>query len=155
MLQRFIRFLFLCLSFSPDRRREQHNHRENFQSSKEHVQTQHDFGKVREQGEILHRTYQGQTWTYIPQGGDDRRDGCSKVIIVYGNQYKGTKEQHHISDEIPSCALNGFVTDTLSFQFDDIDGTWMDNMPNFPQCQFQQNDKTGNLDNALSSVGYR
>lgn len=44
------------------------------------------------------------------------------------------------------------VTVTLSFQFDDIDRTWMNNMTDFPQRQLQQNDETGNLDTAAGGA---
>ena len=88
-------FLFL-----PGNRREQQKNREQFKSSRKHIENKRKLGYVREAAEIACRTYYIKSRTYVVQTGCNCREVCGKIVVVKGNDKQGKDEHHYKTNDI-------------------------------------------------------
>ena len=90
----------MFLSVAPGAAGDQHQHREDLQSSRQHIQDQNDLGKIAEAGEVAGGTNGFQTWADVVKTGQYRGEIGSGGEVVQTDQQEADDDNDYIGGEI-------------------------------------------------------
>lgn len=154
-----LKFLFrplpdpLCDNALPESRMEEDEKREQLQSSGQHIEHQHPFGKSGEDAEAAGGTYFRQSGSDIVQCGQDSGKICGEIPSLDGDKEYGGHQYKDKGNEIDVNGTNHIMLHRFSFKVNFLNAFRMDIGLEFLDHSLDHNDKAGYLDTASRTSG--
>ena len=143
----------MFLSVAPGAAGDQHQHREDLQSSRQHIQDQNDLGKIAEAGEVAGGTNGFQTWADVVKTGQYRGEIGSGGEVVQTDQQEADDDNDYIGSQIGIGVVQDPLLDRLTVAADNLNLSGMQDLADIPPQALKDQQHPGYFDAAAGGAG--